>query len=454
MATQDEATRLLKQAQLALDRMRVAFLRYRYFPPKVCAFFGQLLQRLLIIAHWQVPTMGTDGVVILANPQFTLACTPLQRASVGLHEIMHCAGGHMKRGRDLGTGVDDPLWQTATDLEINQTIRACGGDLPGSPHYPENFSFDPWLSAEEYYALLKQQQQQQPQPQPPPPDGGGGAGDDDQQQDKQDGDGDEDKDEDGDQDDDSDGDTPQPDAGPPPSCGEVYKPGQLAQKVGIKAPAPTQMEHQWRVAVAQAAQAVDKMPGDMPGGLKHWIEQMLNPSVPWQRELDEFVQHTARDDYSWSHPNRRYMAQGFYLPSLRSDKLPILGILNDTSGSIGQAQQSQFLAEIMSICELSPTKLVIGHHHTGVYLTETWEPGDPTYVLPDIKIGGTSHAECFDALLKEEPMIEGFICLTDCFTTYPDNAPHVPTIWAVLDNDDPKPPFGRVVKVHLAEAGR
>jgi hypothetical protein len=42
------------------------------------------------------------------------------------------------------------------------------------------------------------------------------------------------------------------------------------------------------------------------------VGQVLHPHVDWKVVLREFVSRFAKSVYSWSHPNRRFIADGLY----------------------------------------------------------------------------------------------------------------------------------------------
>jgi len=56
--------------------------------------------------------------------------------------------------------------------------------------------------------------------------------------------------------------------------------------------------------------------GPLPAGLGRTIEQILQPTADWRAVLRDFVATCARNDYSWVRPNRRFIAQGLYLPGV------------------------------------------------------------------------------------------------------------------------------------------
>jgi len=63
--------------------------------------------------------------------------------------------------------------------------------------------------------------------------------------------------------------------------------------------------------------------------------------------LRRFLEQTARNDYSWQVPNRRYIQQGLYLPTLYStSEGGHIVVFVDTSGSIGGEEIAQFAGEL------------------------------------------------------------------------------------------------------------
>ena len=102
------------------------------------------------------------------------------------------------------------------------------------------------------------------------------------------------------------------------------------------------------IAIQQAAQAA-KAQGKLPGSLARLVDELVHPILDWREILRTFIDHTARNDYSWIHPNRRHIAGGIYLPSFRSNGLKPLVLAVDTSGSIGQSDLNQFQAELNDI---------------------------------------------------------------------------------------------------------
>src|SRR5262249_1081316 len=130
------------------------------------------------------------------------------------------------------------------------------------------------------------------------------------------------------------------DASPDPGrCGSVRPPGDGSLAACKQAAAEAQ------VAVAQARQGAQQrgaLPGGLArdggvgrGGLARLGEEVPQPKVDWREVWREFVSCQARNDSSWSPPNRRFIHAGLYLPGLRSEELGDMVLAVDTSGSIG-----------------------------------------------------------------------------------------------------------------------
>jgi Putative metallopeptidase domain/VWA-like domain (DUF2201) len=150
-----------------------------------------------------------------------------------------------------------------------------------------------------------------------------------------------------------------PGNGPPDSS----SPGEFCQGAVDEAEVKEQ-ESKWRVALKQAA-TMAKSQGRLPASMDRLINKLLDPQTPWREVLRTMLTSVCKDDYSWSQPNRRYSARHgghaqALLPSLHSPRLGRIVVAIDTSGSIGQKELDEFLAEIRGIIfDCRPEKLVI-----------------------------------------------------------------------------------------------
>jgi predicted metal-dependent peptidase len=141
----------------------------RYMARRRFGYYGASFVKLVPV--WvERGAVGTVGIlpnyVMLVDPE------PLDRWSVSelegvlCHEVQHPIRGHAERGeklaRSLGLDHDAffPLWNIATDMEINDDLVAAGVTLPDDGGIlAEKFGLERGWTAEAYFrALLKEQQ--------------------------------------------------------------------------------------------------------------------------------------------------------------------------------------------------------------------------------------------------------------------------------------------------------
>ena len=65
------------------------------------------------------------------------------------------------------------------------------------------------------------------------------------------------------------------------------------------------------------ASVQSKMAGDaagsIPGDIEIALDKLLNPKLPWNVILQNYMSSFAKEDFSWRRPNRRTLSQGIYL---------------------------------------------------------------------------------------------------------------------------------------------
>ncbi|MFO0929400.1 MAG: VWA-like domain-containing protein [Gemmataceae bacterium] len=378
------------------------------------AFFATLALRLTPEVDWSLETMATDGRRLFLNPGFVRNLPGDELLGVVAHEVLHNAlGHHARRGCR-----DRKRWNVACDLAVNPLLLDGGFTLPGSRLMPgegEYRDIPRGLSAEEYYDLLPRWR------------AGSGAAEgegpsDSQEPEQGEGQGEGDRNND------------------PGRCGGVRDPGDGSPS------SARQSEAEWKVAVAQAHQVAQQR-GQLPGGLARLVQEVLQPGVDWRDVLRDFLSRHARNDFSWSHPNRRFIHQGLYLPGMRSEELGEVVLAVDTSGSIGRKELARFAAEAQGILESFDCSLVILYHDAAVLKVQTWRSGDGPLVLEPVGGGGTSHVCVFEHVeaLDEWPVC--VVCLTDLYTDFPTSPPDIPTLWAVVGANAAQPPFGMRVEI-------
>jgi predicted metal-dependent peptidase len=368
-------------------------------------FFGALSLRLKMVAA-EIPTLSVDGKTLRYNPEFVQKLTFQQLVGCIAHEVMHCAlAHHARRGRR-----DPRTFNEACDYAINPMIIAAGMTLPDDVLISPEFDGKP---AEEIYGVLwgrKRQQQQQPEP------------------------GDEDKP----------GNEFEGDVG---NCGSFCD---SVDGQGKKhSPAERQAEErEWKTAGAEAI-AVAKRAGSVSGSLVEMFDKLRAPRVDWREALRRFVGASAKQDYSWTPPNRRYVAAGLYLPSVRSDSVGEIVFAIDTSGSMNEEALQSAVDELNSILvDVEPERVHVIHCDTMIHQVEVFEPGDYPIKIEAKGRGGTRFSPVFEWISEQEFTPACVVYFTDLecydFGTEPD----CPVLWALAPAArEAETPFGETIKV-------
>jgi predicted metal-dependent peptidase len=347
-------------------------------------FFGVLALQLQVIESDLNETAWTNGQQMGFNPKFVSTLTNDQLIAVIAHEVMHCACGHPWRE----SGREHIKWNMACDYAINPILTDSGLTLPDGCLNDSQYA---GKSAEWIFDRLPDQ-----------PKNGGGCG-----------------------------------------TGEV-----LSSPQGADGDQPGQAtESDWQQYTKQAIQAA-KQQGKLPGKMLRNLEQATAAKVDWRSLLRRYMQDLTTADYSWQRPNKRHLAGGLYLPTLRSHACGKIAIAVDTSGSIDEVTLSQFCGEMQSIIsEMQPSSTEVLYCDAAVNHIDVFERHDPL-TMKAVGGGGTSFSpvfEHFETSDSDQPIV--LVYFTDMYGSFPDTAPEYPVIWASTSEVD-KAPFGDVVPIN------
>ncbi len=420
-------------------------------------FFGCLALKLKLVESDEYKTCTTDGKYIFYNPTFIDRLSNQEVAGVLAHEVMHLALGHHWR-QDNRDAKD---WNNATDYTINYNLRDTGFVLPGLDDI-HNYGAYKDLSAEEIYTKIskpkmpkeepdkgkqkkddKQKGQNQGQGQghgqdkqkekqqkpdkkkePQKPDNKKQQQDKQNQQGQGQGQGQEQEKQQQDID--------------PGGCGAVIPPEGKEQTTKSKA--------EWKAAVTQALQVAR---GKLPADLERQVKEILETHVPWHILLRDFIERTARNDYSWSKPNPRYFSTGIILPSLISEEIPEIAIAIDTSCSITKEQLSEFASEASAVLGAYETTIRVIYCDAKIQGEEVFTKTDLPLKLKLKGGGGTRFAPVFEHIEEQQYAPSCLIYFTDLAGSFPEQEPEYPTMWLVPDvknQYERKAPFGITVK--------
>ncbi len=182
-----------------------------------------------------------------------------------------------------------------------------------------------------------------------------------------------------------------------------------------------------------------KSRGSVPGGWARWADALLNPKIDWRKVIPQLIRAASAVasgmvDYSYRRPSRRTQPGGVILPVMRRPVVPI-GVVVDTSGSMGKKEITRNLTEIGGMLKSFPD--------VTVYSCDA-DVHNATKVTGDVaKIellggGGTDMARGIEHVARQGHKV--IVVLTDGYTGWPEMEPAVPTIIAILNNPKAETP--------------
>jgi predicted metal-dependent peptidase len=353
------------------------------------------------------PTACTNGKMLMYNPEYIESLSNQEVIGLLAHEVGHCAMGHIWRMGDR----DPRLSNIAMDYVLNSALLDANFTLPPTECVSNEFKNK---SFEEAYEILRQRQP------------------------KEDGDKDKKgkKDSQGKAKGKNQGGQNGPQHPDPGKCGGVYPPSSGKQE---------EMKADWKAAVAQAVQTAQ---GTMPADLKKLLDiEVLNPTLPWYVLLREFVERTARNDYNWSNPSRRYLSRGIILPGLISEELPSVVVVVDSSGSTCEWQE-KFAAEASGVLSAYKTHITLIHCDARVQSVEEFDSDDLPLKIQASGYGGTDFRPPFEYIKKHGLTPACLIYLTDLCGTFPKEEPDYPVMWVSVVPDQ-RAPWGETVPMKV-----
>lgn len=358
-------------------------------------FFGALALRLKMVEDEKIKTASCDGTSIRYNPKFVDGLPLSKVQGLIAHEVMHPAFlHHTRRGaRDI------KKWNTACDHSINGILKNAGFDLPEGRFDGAQYT---GMTAEHIYTLLPEEDKD---------DKGNGGGD------------------------------GQGNGGGDPGGDGGVEDSPQSQNGGGSQSQQNHEEAEWKVAVAQAAH-VAKQAGRLPGEIERMMEELFVPQLPWKDILRRFMTEKCIDDFSWKKGNRRFIAQGLYLPSRQSDDaMGEMVVCIDTSGSIGQKELNEFGSEIKGIVdEVRPNKVRVIYCDSRIAHIDEFGPDDDLQFAAHGG-GGTDFRPPFAWLEEQQIVPRALVYLTDGYGPFPEDEPQFPTLWCI-NNHDVTPPHG------------
>ena len=374
-------------------------------------FTAKLVMRLKLVTVVDslVPTACTDGVNVFVNAHFAAQCSSALRRFVMGHELYHVLLGHFMRQY----GRDRLCWNLAVDAEANYRLMLDGLSMPSDAvFYPAQAG----RNAETIYQwLLKHPRPEMDVPfdlhgdelfAPAIMDGGNNVL------------------------------VVDPDFAPLPIDTDMAR----------------QITQHWQEVVLQEAQQTS--PGSIPAGMNLIVSNIAKPQVDWRTALHDFFLHSSGSQLTWSRVNRRYLAQGLYLPGRQGKALSIM-LAIDTSGST-QRQLPAFIAELQA--------LLTSAEHVEIHLIECDADIQRERVINHVHElqgigsgeghgltlrggGGTDFRPVFER--ANDVMPECLLFFTDGYGRTPETAPDLPVLWVITENGKAPASWGQAIHLEV-----
>ena len=387
-------------------------------------FFGNMAVRLKVqnCDDW-CPTAATDGRHLFYNTQFFNALSNKEIEFVIAHEILHCVFDHILRREDR----DPMLYNIACDYIVNNTlVRDRIGEPVKLVDIFQDFKYDGWSSEEVYDDLFKKAEEQGEEMleklgqlldehvdwEKDPKDGDSG------QAGNEEGDG----------------------KGRPTYTKEELKKIRDEIKESM-------------ISSAQSAGA-----GNVPGEVQRIIRELTEPKMNWREILQQQIQSTIKNDYTFSRPSRKGWHTGAILPGMNFDQTIDVAIALDMSGSIGDMQAKDFLGEVKGIMEqYKDYNIKLWCFDTKVYNEQDFTADGGEDLLDyEIMGGGGTDFDCNWEYMKEHSYVpKKFIMFTDGYPWQSWGDPdYCDTVFVVHSHRDKnlKAPFGQTTHYDEANA--
>ncbi len=352
-------------------------------------FFGNMATRLRILAadDW-LPTAAVDGRNLYYNTQFFNAMTNKEIEFVVAHEILHMVFDHLGRRDDR----NPMLYNIAADYKVNNLlVRDRIGTVPSIVDCFQDFKYEADTSEEIYDKLFEDAKQAGKELQEllDQLDDEGEMLD--EHLDDGDGEGNE-----GEEEKDANG-------------NNVSKSRPKYSKEELK-----KIKDEIKEGMMTAAQAAGA--GNTPGEITRMIQELTEPKMNWREILQQQIQSTIKNDFTFSRPNRKGWHTGAILPGQDFDETIDISVGIDMSGSIGNSQATDFLSEVQGIMDqYQDYNIKVWCFDTKVYNEQDFT-SDNGEVLQDYEIiggGGTDFMANWKYMKENDIQPKKFIMFTD-----------------------------------------
>ena len=372
-------------------------------------FFGNMATRLKVVeaSDW-CPTAATDGRHLFYSVPFFANMTNKEVEFVIAHEILHCVYDHMTRREKR----DPQIHNIAADYIVNNIlVRDKIGDKPKDIPIFQDFKYDGWTSEEVYDEIFSKY---------------------DEEELKQLGqllDEHIDWDKDGDD----------------QSNGGGKKQKKQGDKPSYSKEELRKIRDEIKESMMSSAQSTGA--GNLPKEIQRMIKELTEPKMNWRELLQQQIQSTIKNDFTFSRPSRKGWHTGAILPGLNFQDTIDLCIAIDMSGSISNEQAQVFLSEVKSIMDqYQDYQIKIWCFDTEVYNEQDFDAANDDLLSYEVQGGGGTDFDANWRYMKDNDIVpKKFIMFTDGYTwdSWGD-ADYCDTIFVIHShhNKELEAPFG------------
>lgn len=172
------------------------------------------------------------------------------------------------------------------------------------------------------------------------------------------------------------------------------------------------------------------------------LNELINPVLPWNELLQNYMDNFIKEDYSYRKPNRRYT--NIIIPSLYSEGIDSIIFAVDCSGSVSEEDFNKGIVEFNSIKEkLNPNQTHLITFDTEIKHTYVFQRDEPIEDLEFIGYGGTDLIEVFNYANKINPTV--LVVFSDLYCEMINEEPNYPVIWICFNNPTATVNFGNLI---------
>ena len=319
-------------------------------------WFGNMATRLRVqeANNW-CPTAATNGRDLFYSVPFFNDLSLDEIEFVIGHEILHCVLDHIARGH----GYNQQLFNIACDFLVNNIlVRDKIGTPPKKIDIYQDFKYDGWTAEEVYEDLFKKAKDELDQ------------------------------------------------------LGELLddhidwdNPPEGSGQPSISRSELNQIRDEIKESMISAASASGA--GNVPAEIRRMITELTEPKMNWRDILQQQIQSTVRNDYSFMRPNRKSQSSGTILPGMNYDNTIEITVALDMSGSISDVQARDFISEVKGIMDqYADYQIDIMTFDTKVYnhLKYSLEQNNDISEYP-LEGGGGTRFDCVFEYLQENGII-------------------------------------------------